>query len=170
MACRQVGQLSLCSKKLISLRNLDRLLSICDSSLVIFLTLSSTKVFSATNVWCVVTCDKRLAICPCKTCMASLLFCTSLTYPSTFTSLFCFKPLICLSCKSYRCCVNSISFLLWVIKSLLFVSLSFNKPFIAEKIWMSNKSSMIALRSDADSCMKGTNDAEPRITICVNDL
>ena len=29
---------------------------------------------------------------------------------------------------------------------------------------------MIALRSDADNCMNGTKDAEPRMTTCVKDL
>ena len=62
------------------------------------------------------------------------------------------------------------SYFLDVVESLLLDNFSLRIPFIVEKICMSNKSSMIALRSEADNCMNGTNDAEPRITICVNDL
>ena len=48
--------------------------------------------------------------------------------------------------------------------------LSLTTPFIDEKICMSNKSSMMALRSPGDNCMNGTKEAEPRMTTCVKDL
>ena len=140
------------------------LVSILDSNCNNFLLFFSTETLSSIFFW-------RTSICFCINSMSfcNLKFWSILELISAFflaissslrvlcSSILCFWKLIFSE-------VKSISYLVFVEISLISVIFSLTTPFMEEKIPMSNKSSIIARLSPGDNCMKGTNDAEPKIT------